>query len=84
MHSKNDHWCKVGDLNQEIDTTSNTKNEDFQTILPISMKISAQTLGTDLVSVAPMGGGSTSVTYNINAVDAASFKQMLAQDPSFI
>lgn len=34
-------------------------------------------------TVTPMGG-STSVTYNINAVDAASFKQMLAQDPSFI
>jgi lambda family phage tail tape measure protein len=28
--------------------------------------------------------GSTSVTYNINAVDAMSFKQMLAQDPSFL
>lgn len=35
-------------------------------------------------NVSPMGGGSTAVTYNINAVDAASFKQMLAQDPSFI
>ena len=35
-------------------------------------------------NVAPMGGGSTNVTYNINAVDAMSFKQMLAQDPSFI
>jgi len=28
--------------------------------------------------------GSTSVTYNINAVDAMSFKQMLAQDPTFL
>ena len=35
-------------------------------------------------NVSPMGGGGTNVTYNINAVDAASFKQMLAQDPSFI
>jgi len=35
-------------------------------------------------NVTPMGGGSANVTYNINAVDAASFKQMLAQDPSFI
>jgi hypothetical protein len=34
-------------------------------------------------NVTPMGG-STNVTYNINAVDAMSFKQMLAQDPSFI
>lgn len=30
------------------------------------------------------GGNQTSVTYNINAVDAASFKQMLAQDPKFL
>jgi lambda family phage tail tape measure protein len=30
-----------------------------------------------------MGGGA-SVTYNINAVDAMSFKQMIAQDPSFL
>lgn len=36
-------------------------------------------------NVMPMGaGGGTNVTYNINAVDAMSFKQMLAQDPSFI
>ena len=28
--------------------------------------------------------GNTSVTYNINAVDAMSFKQMIAADPSFI
>lgn len=34
-------------------------------------------------SVTPMGGGAN-VTYNINAVDALSFKQLLAQDPSFI
>jgi lambda family phage tail tape measure protein len=31
-----------------------------------------------------MGGGSTNVTYNINAVDARSFQQLLAQDPSLI
>lgn len=33
-------------------------------------------------SVTPMAG--TTVVYNINAVDAMSFKQLLAQDPSFI
>ena len=32
-------------------------------------------------SVTPMG---TNVTYNINAVDAASFKAMIARDPSFL
>jgi len=29
-------------------------------------------------------GGQTTVVYNINAVDAMSFKQMIARDPSFI
>jgi lambda family phage tail tape measure protein len=33
-------------------------------------------------SVTPMSG--TNVTYNINAVDAASFQTLLARDPSFI
>ena len=33
-------------------------------------------------SVTPMSG--TNVTYNINAVDAASFKAMIAADPSFL
>lgn len=46
--------------------------------------------GPELISgpatVTPMaaGGGSTVVTYNINAVDAASFKSMIAADPSFL
>jgi lambda family phage tail tape measure protein len=43
--------------------------------------------GPELISgpatITPMGGGSM-VTYNINAVDAMSFKTLLAQDPSFI
>lgn len=45
--------------------------------------------GPELISgpatVTPMGsGGSTNVTYHINAVDAMSFKQLVAQDPGFI
>jgi len=43
-------------------------------------------MGPEIVSgpasITPMSG--TNVTYNINAVDAMSFKQMIAQDPSFI
>ena len=37
-------------------------------------------------TVIPNGGfgGNTTVTYNINAVDASSFKSMVAQDPEFI
>ena len=43
--------------------------------------------GPEMISgpatITPMGG-SSNVTYNINAVDAASFKSMIAADPSFI
>jgi hypothetical protein len=34
-------------------------------------------------TVTPLGG-STNVTYNINAVDAQSFKALIASDPGFI
>jgi len=34
-------------------------------------------------TITPMGGG-TQVTYNINAVDAASFQALVARDPAFI
>jgi lambda family phage tail tape measure protein len=45
--------------------------------------------GPELISgpatITPLGmGGSTYVTYNINAVDAMSFKQLVAQDPGFM
>lgn len=47
--------------------------------------------GPELISgpamITPMNklnGGVTNVVYNINAVDARSFKQLVAQDPSFI
>jgi hypothetical protein len=45
--------------------------------------------GPELISgpatVTPMtSGGTQYVTYNINAVDAPSFKQLIASDPSFI
>jgi phage-related minor tail protein len=43
--------------------------------------------GPELISgpanITPMGGN-TSVTYNINAVDARSFQQLLAQNPQFV
>lgn len=35
-------------------------------------------------NVIPLGNNQTYVTYNINAVDAPSFKAMIAADPSFI
>ncbi len=47
MHSKNETIL------------SNTTTEDFPTLLPIAMKVSAKTIGTDLVTVAPIGGGNS-------------------------
>ena len=44
--------------------------------------------GPELVSgpaqVTPMAGTTQAVTYNINAVDAASFRSLLARDPGFV
>lgn len=44
--------------------------------------------GPELVSgpatVTPMAAGGENVTYNIQAVDARSFKQLVAEDPGFI
>lgn len=46
--------------------------------------------GPELISgpanITPLSGlgGGTSVTYNINAVDARSFQSLLAQDPGFV
>lgn len=37
-----------------------------------------------VVANGRFGGGMTQVVYNINAVDAFSFKQMVARDPEFI
>ena len=48
MHSKNE--TKL----------SNTTTEDFPNLLPMAIKMSTQTIGTDLVSIAPIGGGNTS------------------------
>ena len=47
MHSKNET------------TLSNTTTEEFPTLLPITMKVAAQTIGNDLVPVMPIGGGNS-------------------------
>jgi hypothetical protein len=47
MHSKNET------------TLSNTTTEDFPTLLPIAKQIFAKTVGLDIVSVAPIGGGNS-------------------------
>ena len=48
-------------------------------------KTSGTILPNNMLSAgSPAGLGGGSVTYNINAVDAMSFKSMIARDPSFI
>ena len=58
--SKADWMSEYAEMHSKNETTlSNTTTEDFPTLLPIAMKVSAQTIGTDLVSVAPIGGGNS-------------------------
>lgn len=58
--SKADWMSEYAEMHSKNETTlSNTTTEDFQTLLPIAMKVSAQTIGTDLVTVAPIGGGNS-------------------------
>jgi len=38
----------------------------------------------DITPMGNLGGGVTNVTYNIQAVDAVSFQQLVARDPGFI
>ena len=58
--SKADWMSEYAEMHSKSEITlSNTTTEDFQTLLPIAMKVSAQTIGTDLVSVAPIGGGNS-------------------------
>ncbi len=59
MHSKNEHWGTVEDLKDLSNTESNTTNKEFPTLLPIAMKVAAQTIGKDLVTVMPIGGGNS-------------------------
>jgi len=54
MHAKNDHW---GNMQSSVEPSETV--EDFPTILPMAMKVVAQAIGTDLVTVAPIGGGNT-------------------------
>jgi hypothetical protein len=45
----------------------------------------ANVIGTnDTAALMNNGGGNYNVTYNINAVDASSFRGMIARDPEFI
>ena len=59
-------------------------------VIPTNGPVLVGEKGPELISgaagrtVTPNGGFGTNVTYNISAVDAMSFKEMIAKDPSFI
>jgi len=58
--SKADWMSEYAEMHSKSESAlSNATTEDFPALLPIAMKVSAQTIGTDLVSVAPIGGGNT-------------------------
>ncbi len=42
------------------------------------------TSARDTAAIMGAGGGMTAITYNINATDARSFKELVASDPAFI
>ena len=60
--SKADWMSEYAEMHAKKDPSnegSSEEVEDFPTLLPIAMKVAAQTIGTDLVTVAPIGGGNT-------------------------
>ena len=58
--SKADWMSEYAEMHSKNETTlSNTTTEDFPTLLPMAMKVAAQTIGPDLVSVMPIGGGNS-------------------------
>jgi len=59
--SKADWMSQYAEMHSSSEAAlSNDTAEDFPALLPIAMKISAQTIGTDIVPVVPIGGGNTS------------------------
>lgn len=58
--SKADWMSEYAEMYSKNETTlSNTTTEEFPTLLPIAMKVAAQTIGTDIVPVVPIGGGNS-------------------------
>jgi len=58
--SSTDWMSEYAEMHSKNETTlSNTTTEEFPTLLPIAMKVAAQTIGTDIVPVVPIGGGNS-------------------------
>ena len=58
--SKTEWMSEYAEMHSNNETTlSNTTTEEFPTLLPIAKQIFAKTVGLDLVSVSPIGGGNS-------------------------
>jgi hypothetical protein len=58
--SKADWMSEYAEMHSKNETTlSNTTTEEFPTLLPIAKQIFAKTVGLDIVSVMPIGGGNS-------------------------
>ena len=52
-------YAELHSTNEIVTTPDSIITSQPESLLPIAMKIAAQTIGQDLVSVAPMGGGNS-------------------------
>ena len=52
-------YAELHATNEIVTTPDEIITSQPESLLPIAMKIAAQTIGQDLVSVAPMGGGNS-------------------------
>ena len=58
--SKAEWMSEYAEMHSNNETTlSNTKTEEFPTLLPIAKQIFAKTVGLDIVPVVPIGGGNS-------------------------
>jgi len=99
--SKADWMSEYAQMHADSEAAlSNTQSNEatFPSVLPMAMKVSAQTVGLDLVSVAPMGSNTQEEIEKIKAevaaenrdrkidsvVDGKEFEEMKIQDhPEF-
>lgn len=76
-------------------TLSNTTTEEFPTLLPIAKQVFAKTVGLDIVSVVPIGGGNSGSEMEVirqdvkienrerkieSIVDGKEFEEMKVED----
>ena len=87
--SKADWMSEYAEMHSKNETTlSNTTTEEFPTLLPITMKVAAQTIGNDLVPVMPIGGGNSgpemeSIRQDVNRENRDRKIESIVEDKEF-